>query len=50
MEAWKLRKTVTFNAWQFQKLGDNMKVKAFGDRILGQMISPCPIQEINFAY
>ena len=27
-----------------QKLGDNMKVKAFGDRILGQMISPV-IQE-----
>tara|TARA_B100000927_G_C16358459_1_gene426399 strand:- start:325 stop:672 length:348 start_codon:yes stop_codon:yes gene_type:complete len=32
---------VTFNAWQYpQKLGDNMKVKAFGKRILGQMINP----------
>ena len=41
MDQWKLRKTVTFNAWQYpQKLGDNMKVKAFGKRILGQMINP----------
>ena len=41
MDQWKLRKTVTFNAWQFpQKLGDDMKVKAFGNRILGQMVNP----------
>ena len=41
MDQWKLRKTVTFNAWQFpQKLGDDMKVKAFGKRILGQMVNP----------
>ena len=34
---WKLRKTLLNGT---SKLGDDMKVKAFGNRILGQMINP----------